>query len=644
MKILLGYGNLAPSTTFTRLFMIAYSLIGIPMNGIVMVTLGEFFARSFVKLYHRWKATRVKYELATFGLVGQICLYLIPGVMFFMILPSIIFMWYEEWTYDEAIYFSFVTLTTIGFGDFVAGTAEKHHGTLFYTCYQLFLFVWVILGLGYVVMILGFITRALRHKKIHEIEHKIAVNLKKTPQLIREELRTILNEFLLMKVKRVYREKFSYVYTGINRSQSCPDLNIYRKTPQMLRKRAFSECIQPQVGEIARIRSDTDLDLIDKDKTFNKTNALIEPSKLILKVVNALGTCESTESAPATTQYGVDLFSDNEILASEKFSSSWSLGEDKLAPLAPKPRKRAISEVRFPFQRRLNREDNEMTWHGGVAPPPLKFKTLQQQMKTIQSNEQGFLSKMKNIFKYPRDEGKSKDIDIEKQDMMDRNAYLEQTARGRISFFDGLKTQKNQKPSNVPNREQLLEETSIADFIRALASISLDDESPAPKRKLGTASLTPPQLVTPPRARHLSFEPAVHSRRTSIGSQAIQNYKRRSSMIPITQYHPTQPRRMSLRPELSYHRKMSLRQDPMLSSWAEQRRFSLKPEPVDDPVHPAPYSASNRHILLQGDGSGKTGRFYVTKRASSIRLEQSPVQRQVAKKMDKDGNSSDANK
>ena len=43
------------------------------------------------------------------------------GAVFFLVLPAFSFTIKEEWTYGEAIYYCFVTLTTIGFGDFVAG-------------------------------------------------------------------------------------------------------------------------------------------------------------------------------------------------------------------------------------------------------------------------------------------------------------------------------------------------------------------------------------------------------------------------------------------------------------------------------------------------------------------------------------------
>jgi len=40
-----------------------------------------------------------------------------------MAIPAVIFWHIEEgWTYLDSLYFSFVTLTTIGFGDYVAGS------------------------------------------------------------------------------------------------------------------------------------------------------------------------------------------------------------------------------------------------------------------------------------------------------------------------------------------------------------------------------------------------------------------------------------------------------------------------------------------------------------------------------------------
>lgn len=43
-----GYGNISPTNTFGRMFMILYALIGIPVNGILFAYLGEFFGSTVI--------------------------------------------------------------------------------------------------------------------------------------------------------------------------------------------------------------------------------------------------------------------------------------------------------------------------------------------------------------------------------------------------------------------------------------------------------------------------------------------------------------------------------------------------------------------------------------------------------------------
>uniref|UniRef100_A0A671MCR7 Potassium channel, subfamily K, member 5a n=1 Tax=Sinocyclocheilus anshuiensis TaxID=1608454 RepID=A0A671MCR7_9TELE len=52
----------------------------------------------------------------------------------------------EGWTYIEGLYFSFVTLTTIGFGDLVAGVDPNAD---YPTLYRYFVEVWIYLGLAW---------------------------------------------------------------------------------------------------------------------------------------------------------------------------------------------------------------------------------------------------------------------------------------------------------------------------------------------------------------------------------------------------------------------------------------------------------------------------------------------------------------
>lgn len=59
---------------------------------------------------------------ATFVVVtAEILLYSIPGLIVFLVIPAGLFTIVEGWDYVDSFYYAFVSLTTIGFGDLVAG-------------------------------------------------------------------------------------------------------------------------------------------------------------------------------------------------------------------------------------------------------------------------------------------------------------------------------------------------------------------------------------------------------------------------------------------------------------------------------------------------------------------------------------------
>ncbi|KAJ8972927.1 hypothetical protein NQ317_014877 [Molorchus minor] len=544
----IGYGNLVPTTMFTRTFMIFYALIGIPINGIVMVTLGEYFGKSFKKLYIRWKNTRIERSSAKLGLIGQIILYSVPGFTFFIFLPSTIMSAFEGWDYDVAVYYSFVTLTTIGFGDYIAGVDNVHDfSPTVYNMYKVFLLVWVIGGLGYVVMILGFITQGMRHKRVVEIEKMLATNIIKTPQKIRDELRNILQEFLFMRVKPVYKEEFIYTPSPLDRTQSCPDLTLWRNlnSPSMIRKRAMSECCKHIT--LQRVQSDTDLERIDKEQTFKPSNALMQQKDLLLKVVDALGQVAAGNGEGG----GIHGFSDREILASE--------GHEEFPPSFRPKRRRAVSDIRPPTTYDTP-SINGFTWYGNDAS---KFcnEFGKQRQRTLSSptvekqDRLTLFQRLRNRFKV-RDE---RNVDIEKQ-------TLEEVRRPSILSSEGDIRSRRYSTLSTSQQEQVLEQTTIADFIRALSAIATPENKfeQEPKRKLGTASLTPPEIA-PSRRRRLSIRPNLANRRASLIPPTVSHAgERRFSLRPVDENLLVSPPPYSLHP-------------PEAKNTVQARRFSIRP-------------------------------------------------------------------
>ncbi len=74
---------------------------------------------SFPLSLQKWKVSQTKIR------VFSTLLFILFGCLIFVALPAVIFKHTEGWSALESIYFVVITLTTIGFGDFVAG--EKGH-------------------------------------------------------------------------------------------------------------------------------------------------------------------------------------------------------------------------------------------------------------------------------------------------------------------------------------------------------------------------------------------------------------------------------------------------------------------------------------------------------------------------------------
>lgn len=115
----IGYGRfLYPQTTAGQLFVIPFTMVGIPLLAILYTA----FARKSLKLVKkavmkmngtksaaRWQTTAISFGVFLVFLLG---------------IGPAIFMATENWEYHESVYFVWVSVSTIGYGDFVPETTE----------------------------------------------------------------------------------------------------------------------------------------------------------------------------------------------------------------------------------------------------------------------------------------------------------------------------------------------------------------------------------------------------------------------------------------------------------------------------------------------------------------------------------------
>ncbi|KAI9542647.1 Potassium channel sub K member 2 [Dissostichus eleginoides] len=155
----IGFGNTSPHTEGGRIFCIIYALLGIPLFGFLLAGVGDQLGTIFGKGIARVEKMFVHWDISQTKIrVISTLLFVLFGCLLFVALPAAIFKHIEGWSVLESLYFVVITLTTIGFGDFVAGGSEIEY--LDY--YKPVVWFWILVGLAYFAAILSMIGDWLR--------------------------------------------------------------------------------------------------------------------------------------------------------------------------------------------------------------------------------------------------------------------------------------------------------------------------------------------------------------------------------------------------------------------------------------------------------------------------------------------------
>uniref|UniRef100_A0A3Q4FZB8 Potassium channel, subfamily K, member 4a n=1 Tax=Neolamprologus brichardi TaxID=32507 RepID=A0A3Q4FZB8_NEOBR len=152
----IGFGNLSPRTTYGQLFCVCYALVGIPMFGILLAGVGDHMGTVLRRAVAKIETLFLKRKVRpTTVRVTSAVLSILIGCLIFLAVPTVVFQKVENWKFLESLYFVVITLTTVGFGDYVPGTEDN-------SFFKLLVLLWIVFGLAYFASILTMIGNWLR--------------------------------------------------------------------------------------------------------------------------------------------------------------------------------------------------------------------------------------------------------------------------------------------------------------------------------------------------------------------------------------------------------------------------------------------------------------------------------------------------
>ncbi|XP_018616715.2 potassium channel subfamily K member 17-like [Scleropages formosus] len=145
----IGYGNMSPSSTYGQIFCVFFALFGIPLNVVVLNKVGKYMLLIEMN-FCEFITTKTGHKRCIKVVIHSLSCMI--GTVIFFVVPMLVFSMEEGWSYSQSIYYCFITLSTIGFGDYVADSNPDRTYPEWYGCLTA---VWIFFGLAWLALLIN---------------------------------------------------------------------------------------------------------------------------------------------------------------------------------------------------------------------------------------------------------------------------------------------------------------------------------------------------------------------------------------------------------------------------------------------------------------------------------------------------------
>ncbi|XP_034253119.1 potassium channel subfamily K member 6-like isoform X1 [Thrips palmi] len=149
----IGYGHVTPLSKVGKIFCIVYAIFGIPLTLVLCTALVERLLVPATLLL-QWLNARLGHLYQPFYIrLLHLAIIVSLLVSLFLLIPAAVYASLEpEWDYMDALYYCFISLTTIGLGDYIPG---DYPGQAYRPLYKVLTTVYLLVGLTFTMLTLA---------------------------------------------------------------------------------------------------------------------------------------------------------------------------------------------------------------------------------------------------------------------------------------------------------------------------------------------------------------------------------------------------------------------------------------------------------------------------------------------------------